>query len=220
MGYVAYYRVSTAKQGSSGLGLDSQKSIVRNYISPDKLDFEFTEIESGKKNNRPILIEAIQKCKENNHTLIIAKLDRLSRNVSFVSALMDSGIKFICCDMPHANELTIHIISAIAENERKLISERTKGALAEKKKQGYKLGTPNLTMQDRLNGCQANIDRARKNENNKRAIAYLSALPKDMKLKDKTDLLNKNGFKTSKGFMFSPMQTKRLLDHLKQFIVD
>jgi len=212
MGYIAYYRVSTPKQAESGLGLESQRSIVHKHISPERIDFEFTEVESGKKNSRPLLLQAIHNCKEHGHTLVIAKLDRLSRNLSFVSALMDSGVKFICCDMPHANELTIHIISAVAENERNLISERTRAALKAKSEQGYKLGTPNLTDQDRANGCKANIERARRNENNRRAIAYLRELSPDMKLKDKTALLNENGFKTSTGKQFNPIQAKRLID--------
>ncbi len=130
MKFIAYYRVSTEKQGASGLGLEAQREAVINHIKPENIFKEFTEIESGRKKDRPILLQAIQLCKEHEGTLVIAKLDRLARNVAFVSTLLESGIKFVCCDMPTANELTIHIYSAIAQDEAKRISQRTKEALA------------------------------------------------------------------------------------------
>jgi len=142
MNYVIYYRVSTKKQGLSGLGLEAQRTIVESYIKNNKVIAEFTEIETGKSANRPQLNRALECCKSNNATLIVAKLDRLARNLHFVTSLQAANIDFICCDMPSANRLTIHIIAAIAENEAQLISQRTKQALAEKKKQGVKLGNP------------------------------------------------------------------------------
>lgn len=134
--YVIYYRVSTKKQGLSGLGLEAQKTIVENYIKGNPVIAKFTEIETGKSANRPQLNKALECCKLNNATLVVANLSRLARSLHFVTSLQNSGVDFIACDMPTANRLTIHIIAAIAENEALLISQRTKAALAEKKKQG------------------------------------------------------------------------------------
>jgi DNA invertase Pin-like site-specific DNA recombinase len=209
MKYVAYYRVSTDKQGQSGLGLDGQDVTVKNHIDPEKIYREFTEIESGKKNDRPILKQAIELCKSENATLVIAKLDRLSRNVYFISQLMESGIKFICCDMPTATDFTIHIYSAMAQEERRLISKRTKDALEELQKRGVKLGNPqNLTSEARNKGVEVRVKIAQENENNIRAKAYLKAI--NGTLQQKAILLNENGFRTSKGKLFTPMQVKRL----------
>ena len=209
MKYIAYYRVSTEKQGLSGLGLEAQRESVLNYIKPENIFQEFTEIESGRKKDRPILLEAIQLCKEVNGTLVIAKLDRLARNVAFVSALLESGVKFLCCDMPTANELTIHIYSAIAQDEAKRISTRTKEALAVKKAQGCKLGNPqNLTIEARMKGANTMRLKSEMNQNNQRAKAFLIHLKGT--LKDKALILNENGFRTPKNKLFTPMQVKRL----------
>lgn len=209
MKYVAYYRVSTDKQGQSGLGLNGQRAEVLRFIEPEKIFKEFTEIESGKKKDRPILKEAIELCKSESATLVIAKLDRLSRNVNFISQLMESGIKFVCCDMPTATEFTIHIYSAMAQQERKLISERTHKALQQLKEKGVKLGNPqNLTKEARNKGVEVRVKIAQENENNIRAKAYLKAI--NGTLQQKADLLNENGFRTSKGKLFTPMQVKRL----------
>lgn len=210
MKYISYYRVSTEKQGLSGLGLEAQRESVLNYIKPENIFKEFTEIESGRKRNRPVLIEALQLCKELNATLVIAKLDRLARNVAFVSTLLESGVKFLCCDMPTANELTIHIYSAIAQDEAKRISERTKSALAIKKAQGYKLGNPqNLSIEARIKGANTMKLKSIENKNNQRAKAFLIHLKGT--LKDKANELNNNGFRTAKNKLFTPMQVKRLM---------
>lgn len=124
--FVAYYRVSTQKQGLSGLGLQSQKLTVNNFIGDNELIEEYTEIETGKNDKRIELQKAISTAKKNNATLIIAKLDRLSRNASFILALRDSNINFVCCDMPDANNFTIGIFALLAQQERELISDRTK----------------------------------------------------------------------------------------------
>lgn len=139
---VAYYRVSTDRQGKSGLGLEAQQSAVQNFSDGQgtKLVKEFTEVESGKKNNRPVLQEALAYCRKYKAQLIIAKLDRLGRNVAFISALMDSGVSFVAVDNPHANELILHIMAAFAQYERKAISTRTKEALQATKRRGVKLG--------------------------------------------------------------------------------
>lgn len=142
--YVTYYRVSTHRQGASGLGLDAQRETVRQYLwgTGSVVAGDFVEIESGRKPDagRPELRKALALAKANGATLLVAKLDRLSRSVAFVSALMESGVKFTACDMPEASELTIHILAAVAEHEAKRISQRTKDALAAARARGVVLG--------------------------------------------------------------------------------
>ena len=140
--YIAYHRVSTARQGRSGLGLDAQREAIRTHLASisGELLAEFTEIESGRRSDRTELVKALAACRAQRATLIIAKLDRLSRNVAFVSALMESGADFVACDMPAANRLTIHMLAAVAENEARMISERTRVALAAAKRRGTALG--------------------------------------------------------------------------------
>jgi len=153
--YVAYYRVSTSKQGRSGLGLDAQRETVSQHLKlvPSTLVTEFTEIESGKRSDRPELAQALATCRRHGATLIVAKLDRLARNVEFTARLMNSGVEFVCCDNPHANRLTIHILAAMAEYEREQISQRTKAGLAAAKARGVYLGTKsNLTEEARAKG--------------------------------------------------------------------
>lgn len=141
--FIAYYRVSTDKQGRSGLGLDAQKQAVAEFVQGrGNILCEFTEIESGKKSDRPQLAEALAMCRRHKAKLIIAKLDRLARNVHFISGLMESSVDFIAVDMPEANRLTIHILAAVAEHEREMISQRTKAALAAAKVRGVRLGNP------------------------------------------------------------------------------
>src|SRR5262245_28925756 len=129
--FIAYYRVSTDKQGQSGLGLDAQRAAVMTYLNggPWKLIAEFTEVETGKRADRPELQKALAACRKHKGKLIIAKLDRLSRNLAFIATLMDSGVEFVATDNPHANRLSVHILAAVAEHEREAISERTKAAL-------------------------------------------------------------------------------------------
>ncbi len=141
--YIAYYRVSTDKQGRSGLGLEAQQQAVNFFLKGrGELIQSFTEIESGRKNDRPELLTALDECRKNKAVLVIAKLDRLARNVYFISGLMESGVEFVAVDMPEANRLTIHILAAVAEHEREMISQRTKAALQAAKKRGVKLGSP------------------------------------------------------------------------------
>src|SRR5262252_7090082 len=144
--FVAYYRVSTDRQGKSGLGLEAQQMAVREYLNGGAWELvgEFTEIESGKHADRPQLAVAIETCRRQKAALVIAKLDRLSRNLAFVAALMESGVEFTAVDNPHANKLTVHILAAVAEHEREMISERTKAALQAAKARGVRLGNPQL----------------------------------------------------------------------------
>src|SRR3984957_18916546 len=126
--FVAYYRVSTDRQGRSGLGLEAQQAAVRAYLGASTPIAEFTEVETGKRNDRPELERALALCRKRKARLVIAKLDRLSRNLAFIAALMDSGVEFVAVDNPHATRLTLHILAAVAEHERAMISERTKAA--------------------------------------------------------------------------------------------
>ena len=140
--FVAYYRVSTDKQGRSGLGLDAQREAVHRHLNGGSwhLVAEVIEVESGKRNDRPKLSEALRLCRIHKATLIIAKLDRLARNVHFTSGLMESGVDFVAVDFPQANRLTIHILAAVAEHEAGMISARTRAALAAAKARGVQLG--------------------------------------------------------------------------------
>lgn len=203
--YVAYYRVSTQKQGSSGLGLQAQQNTVKNFIgSSTTLLAEYTEVESGKNDRRIELQKAIDFAKTNNATLVIAKLDRLSRNASFIFQLRDSNVDFTCCDIPDANTMTIGIFALLAQQEREMISERTKKALTAKKAQGFILGKPeNFTNEMRLKGRNAYHDQAIENENNRRAISFIQVLRgQKSSYRFIADKLNDAGFKTSKGNKF------------------
>ena len=143
MRLVAYYRVSTKRQGASGLGLEAQQAAVAQYAGQTgaRVIHEYVETESGKRKDRPELQRAIDHAKLARAMLVVAKLDRLARNVAFLSALMDSDIEFVRCDNPHANRLTVHILAAVAEDEARQFSERTKAALKAAKARGKKLGS-------------------------------------------------------------------------------
>jgi DNA invertase Pin-like site-specific DNA recombinase len=164
--FVCYYRVSTQRQGRSGLGLEAQQTAVRDYLNGGdwRIVAEFTEVESGKRKDRPKLAEALAACRVYGGKLIIAKLDRLARNVAFTSSLMESGVDFEAVDFPQANRLTIHIMAAVAEHESKAISERTTAALAAAKKRGTKLGGyrggPTLSVKARKAGSDATAAKA------------------------------------------------------------
>ena len=148
MRYVGYLRVSTERQGASGLGIEAQRQTINQFIGSGVLLHEFIEVESGKLDHRPMLKEALSACRRSKATLVIAKLDRLSRSVRFIAELMDSGVEFIACDLPSANRLTLHIMAAMAEHERDMISHRTKSALAAKKARGDALGFRNPARTD------------------------------------------------------------------------
>jgi DNA invertase Pin-like site-specific DNA recombinase len=169
---VAYYRVSTVQQGRSGLGLEAQRESVRRYLNanPGRLIVELTEVESGGKNNRPKVAEALWLCRVYEAKLVIARLDRLSRNVALVAGLLESGVDFVAADMPLANRFTIHLIAAVAEYEAKLISERTKAAFAVAKARGKKRGGPRRAdFRDYFKGGSAASAIARSERANARA---------------------------------------------------
>jgi DNA invertase Pin-like site-specific DNA recombinase len=142
--FVAYYRVSTDRQGASGLGLEAQAASVSRYLARigGELAAEVTEVESGRRNDRPELGRALNLCQRKRAVLLIARLDRLSRNVAFIANLMESGVDFRAVDMPEASRLTLHILAAVAEHEREMISARTKAALQAAKARGVRLGCP------------------------------------------------------------------------------
>lgn len=150
--FVAYYRVSTDRQGKSGLGLEAQRKAVMDYLNGGRWELasEFIEVESGKHSDRPKLAAALEICRKIKAQLVIAKLDRLSRNLAFIAALMESGVEFVAVDNPHANKLTVHILAAVAQHEREMISERTKAALKAAKARGKRLGNPKLSQAARL----------------------------------------------------------------------
>jgi DNA invertase Pin-like site-specific DNA recombinase len=147
--FITYYRVSTAEQGRSGLGLEAQRTAVEDWLNGGRHTVlaEFIEIESGRRSDRPKLAEALALCRRKKATLVIAKLDRLARNVAFIANLMESGVPFVAVDRPHAKPFELHIYAAMAEEEARQISARTKAALAAAKARGVVLGNPNLADQ-------------------------------------------------------------------------
>lgn len=168
--FIAYYRVSTAKQGKSGLGLEAQREAVRTFLNGGSwtLAGEFTEVESGKRNDRPELAKALQACRVYGARLVIAKLDRLSRDAHFLLGLEKAGVDFVAADMPMANRLTVGIMAMVADEERRMISARTKAALAAAKARGTKLGGNRgavLSASARKKGRAAQTNRANERAN-------------------------------------------------------
>lgn len=214
--YVAYLRVSTQRQGTSGLGLQAQQEIIRKHLNGNSPIAEFIEVESGRKSDRPKLHEALELCKKKKATLIVAKMDRLSRNVAFTSQLLDSGTEIVFCDFPKANRLVLTIIAAISEYEAGLIRQRTKAALQVKKEQGCQLGKPENLIRNLdkaiANSRKTNQEKARNNPNNKRAVAILRGLiERTSNLSEMARVLNNEGFVTSKGGRFYAKQVSILL---------
>ena len=214
--YVAYLRVSTQKQGYSGLGLEAQREIIQKYLCNKTPVAEYIEVESGRKKNRPKLKEALTLCRKDGATLIVAKLDRLARSVSFLSNLLESDVDIVFCDFPQANKMMLHILSAISQYEAELIATRTKSALQAKKARGFKLGNPEHLMEKHEQAIQNSIrtckDKADNNPNNKRAVAMLRTLVKEKyTLQGIADILNREGFVTSQGYSFSKSTVYKLI---------
>ena len=214
--YVSYLRVSTQKQGYSGLGLEAQREIIQNHLYETTPITEFIEVESGRKKDRPKLKEALDLCRKTGSTLIVAKLDRLARNVCFLSSLLESDVEIVFCDFPQANKMVLHILSAISQYEAELTASRTKSALQAKKARGCKLGNPehllgkhDQAIQNSIMTCKTKADN---NPNNKRAVAMLRTLVKEEhSLKEMADILNREGFVTSKGACFSKATVYKLI---------
>ena len=217
--YTPYYRVSTQKQGTSGLGLDAQRAAVQVFIAdPAQLGTEYVEIESGKKNHRPQLLAAIAEARRVGSTLLIAKLDRLSRNAGFIFALRDSGVDFVCCDMPDANTLTVGLFAVIAQHERETISKRTKDALAVKKARGAQLGNQQNFTTAVIGQGQAAMQRnAREHQANRQAAQLAELLrAKGQTLWQIAAKLNEAGYRTRRGKEFHATTVQRLLPSLPQ----
>lgn len=220
---IAYYRVSTKKQQASGLGLEAQKETVRRYAASSNCEViaEYQETESGKGDqNRPQLHEAIEQCELTGAKLVIAKLDRLSRNVAFLANLMESNVQFIACDNPQANELTIHILAAVAQEERRAISQRTKAALAAAKARGITLGNPNIEMARAMRKAGNDMSMATKARQEK-ALKWAQKVSKQIQkakgkgaksLQEIADHLNtKTSVRTSKGFNWTRTSVSRVI---------
>ena len=214
--YVAYLRQSTTKQEKSGLGIEAQRNIIHSFVKEGLIIAEFVETESGKKSDRPKLQEALALCRKTNSILIVAKLDRLSRNVAFTSKLLESDVEITFCDFPQANRLILHIISSIAEYEANLISQRTRLSLKAKKERGVQLGKSENLMRKHneaiAHSNQTNRTKAQNNVNNMRAVALLRSMVKEeLTLSQMTIRLNEQGFVTSKGCKFQIVQVHRLI---------
>lgn len=216
--YVGYYRVSTQRQGRSGLGLDAQrKAIADRLCGGGQLIAEYTEVESGRRNDRPRLAEALAACRLHRATLIIAKLDRLARNVAFVSNLMDAGVDFQATDFPQANRLTIHILAAVAEHEANVTSDRTRAALAAAKARGVRLGG----FRGRAGTCN-DLARARASRTDKamRRASDLRTIFQEIQHSGAQSLcamaaaLNHRGITAPRGGDWAASQVKRVLSRL------
>lgn len=216
--YVAYLRVSTQKQGYSGLGLEAQREIIHRHLRDINPIAEYVEVESGRKTDkgRPQLRAALDHCRKDVAILITAKLDRLARNVSFLSSLLEKDVEIVFCDFPQANKMVLHILAAISQYEAELIATRTRQALQAKKARGAKLGNPEHLMNKHAeaikNSNKTNSEKAKANPNNKRAIALLKVLVnQDKTLQEMADILNKDGFVTSQGCQFTRSKVYKLI---------
>jgi DNA invertase Pin-like site-specific DNA recombinase len=220
--FVSYYRVSTTQQGVSGLGLEAQREAVARHVAGagGVIVAEFQEVESGKKNDRPQIAAALAACRLRRATLVIAKLDRLARNVHFISNLMESGVDFVACDNPHATRLTIHILAAVAEHEREMISARTIAALQAAKARGVKLGNPKLKPGDRRIACTARAARtANANAHAADVMPYIEAARKAgcTALSDLARALTARGIETPAGEQeWNTTQVRRVLDRVRK----
>lgn len=217
--FVAYYRVSTARQGKSGLGLEAQRKAVTDFLNGDswELSAEFVEVESGKNNDRPQLEQALSTCELSGATLVVAKLDRLSRNLAFLAKLQESGARFVAADMPEANELTIHIMAAVAQAERKAISMRTKEALAAAKARGVRLGGNRGNLEDLRKGPAKSAEvRGRQARERalkvRRQIQVITGGGEVTSLRQISAALNARGITTPRGGKWHAAQVKAVLE--------
>ncbi|WP_243264025.1 recombinase family protein [Sulfitobacter dubius] len=205
MKFVAYYRVSTARQGKSGLGLDAQKAAVASYVlgKGGEVAAEFIEAESGKNNDRPELQKALAEAKQVGAVLLIAKLDRLARNVAFISNLLEGGVEVTAADMPEANRFMLHVMAAVAEHEGQAISERTKAALAAAKGRGVKLGwsMPERKQdQKRASARSAAVRKAKADTFAANILPVIRSLQEQgLSLRGVAQALNDRGVKTARG---------------------
>lgn len=215
--YVAYYRVSTRRQGSSGLGLEAQRKAVADHLrSRDHVIAEYTEVESGKRKDRPALLEAIERARLTGAKLIVAKLDRLARNLHFITTLMETKVPFVAADLPDANNLTVHILAAVAEAEALTISQRTKVALAAAKARGRKLGNDGSNLRNQALGLERSLE-ARQTGANERAASVHRVIV-EAQAKGATSLaqiaayLNSRSIKAARGGEWTATGVKRVMD--------
>lgn len=210
--FVAYYRVSTAKQGQSGLGLEAQKAAVEKFLNGGnwKVIGEFVEVESGKRKNRPQLNAALALCKKQKATLVIAKLDRLARNLHFISGLMESRIEFLAVDNPTANRLTVQILAAVAEDEARAISARTKAALASAKARGVILGKHGANL------GRANHKKAMKSAHDLKATLETLKAEGITTVREIAAALNARSIETPQGKQWHSTSVHRLLKRLER----
>lgn len=219
--FIAYYRVSTGKQGASGLGLEAQRKTVVDYLNGGKWDLvaEVTEVESGKDSDRLELQKALSLCRLYHAKLVVAKLDRLSRNVRFLATLMEDGVDFVCCDMPSANKLTIHILAAVAQAEAEMISTRTKLALEAAKARGVALGghrVGGLPKDARERGRKRGPALRQKNatRHNDAVLAATRELnPEKLSFAKMAHELNARGIGTIRGGEWTPANVYRIYSH-------
>ena len=222
---IRYVRVSTKRQGQSGLGLEAQRTALQQLANQQgaKIIAEYKEVESGKHSDRPELIKAISHTKLAKATLCVAKLDRLARNVAFTSRLMETGVDFVAADNPHANRLTIDIMAALAEHEAKQISDRTKAALAEVKRRGKKLGSHRPGHWDgheaqRRKGQRVACKRGAASNKRQADEAYAFLIPIVVELRQSgkslrgiSEALVAKGYTSRTGKAWTPMQIRRIL---------
>jgi DNA invertase Pin-like site-specific DNA recombinase len=219
---VAYERVSTARQGASGLGLEAQRRAIADFAASRQATVlaRFTEVESGRKADRPELIRALHLARVTGATLVIAKLDRLSRNAAFLLALRDSGVHFLACDMPGANDLTVGIMALVAEAEREAISRRTKEALAAARARGVRLGNPNGAESLRRAGRGAVALRAAVSANAEAFARDLAPVIADIRATGHVSLraiaaeLTARGIRTRRGGVWGVGNVRGLLSRL------
>jgi len=218
--FVSYLRVSTGKQGRSGLGLEAQREAVSQFLNGGRWELlkEFKEVESGKRDDRPELARALQLCKVTGAKLVIAKLDRLSRDAHFLLGLQKAGVPFVAADMPEANEMVVGIMAVIAQGERKMISQRTKAALKAAKRRGVKLGNPNGAKHLRRYGNRAAIKAVRQEANERaeglKPIILEIQAAGIVSVRAVADELNRRGIVTPRGKQWHPTSAARLLDRL------
>ncbi len=220
--FITYYRVSTAKQGKSGLGIEAQRETVSRYLNGGRWEVlgEYVEIESGKNDARPELAKAIRDCKLKGARLLVAKLDRLSRDLHFITGLQKAGVPFTIAEMPDATELTIHVYATMAQHERKLISQRTKAALQAAKAngtikgQGF-FGNPCLKRGERIpgSGAPANANTARTKKADTFALEIAEVLRESSggSLREIAEVLNNAGYRTRKGGEWHATSVARIL---------
>jgi DNA invertase Pin-like site-specific DNA recombinase len=222
--FIAYERVSTARQGASGLGLEAQRFSINSFAKSRGAEVlaRFTEVESGKTPDRPELNKAIQLARLTGATLVIAKLDRLSRNAAFLLTLRDSGVQFMACDMPEANELTIGIMALVAQAEREAISRRTTEALAAAKARGMRLGNPNGAEALRRAGKGAVALRQVVSANAERFAAELAPVVASVRADGYVSLravaaeLNRRGMRTRRGGQWHVSNVRNLIGRLSE----